>query len=667
MKRFLLIPLMLCSMLAVNAQDFKKFTKVNNKVKFEEIQKPQNTLSLTGKTEMSMTPKGTRGSIEDYVMNPLLLTNNDFSLPIYYGELGISNNFDVATYYAPTLVEKFGGNTLTKVYAFVTPGATSATFWIRKSPNGENLWEKTITDFNTDDLVEVPCDYTIDDEGFFVGYTATGKFSTARVYYTENFPSYYTLIMGTNGELYDYSEYGSAYIVCETEGEAGLQKNDIALTDFNPIERSMVGDEFFLSGSFINYGYYPVLSYTAQVDIEGVMHTAEIKADTVPYLGTVTFNVPCTAPSFEDRHDMYFEIVKINGEADEDTSNNGTMGQIIAMSESYPRKAVMEEFTGTWCGWCPRGLVAIEKLKEDYPNDFIAIGVHADDNFQSDTYVELANYAPGFPSAFMNRITFVDPYHGAGNDDYGIKAIVEAINNLPTEAQIGLSSKLTADNKIEVTSYSTFNVPCSTAPYTVAYAILEDNLLGFQTNYYSSQYASQTGITLEDLPEDLKYLWNKSKNMSLKFNDVALDIYDLWGVEGSLSGSIEKGVTKQHTYVMDMPASVSNSANVSVVAMLMDYFTGEIIAAEKVKLGEEKLTAIESVSGSTLNADVKAAAGAVVVTANNATAQIYTLDGKLIASQSVNGTATISTNGLKGTIIVRVADNKDAFVKKITL
>ena len=112
---------------------------------------------------------------------------------------------------------------------------------------------------------------------------------------------------------------------------------------------------------------------------------------------------------------------------------------------------------------------------------------------------------------------------------------------------------------------------------------------------------------------------------------------------------------------------MKNTANVSVVAMLMDYFTGEIIAAEKVKLGEEKLTAIESVAGSALNADVKAVAGAVVVTANNATAEIFTIDGKLIASQNVNGTATISTSGLHGTIIVRVADNKDTYVKKITL
>ena len=667
MKRFLLIPLMLCSMLTVNAQDFKKFTKVNNKVEFEEIQKAQPSLSLTGTTQMPTTQKSTRGSIEDYIMNPLFLTNNDFSLPIYYGELEIPNNFDVATYYAPTLVEKFGGNTLTKVYAFVTPGATSATFWIRKSPNGENLWEKTITNFTTDDLVEVPCDYTIDDEGFFVGYTATGKFSTARVYYTENSFAQYSLILGTNGELYDYSSNGSAYIVCETEGEAGLQKSDVAMSSFNSIERCMVGEDFYLSGAFINLGYYPVLSYTAQIDIEGVMYTAELKADTIPFLGTVSFQIPCPAPTSEGRHDMYFEVTKVNGEADATANDNGAMGQVIALSESFPRKAVMEEFTGTWCGWCPRGIVGIEKLKEDYPNDFIAIGVHADDNIESSTYVSLANYAPGFPSAFMNRITFVDPYHGMGDADYGIKEVVDIINQMPTEAQIGLSSKLTADNKIEVTSYSNFSVPCPTAPYTVAYAILEDNLMGFQTNYYSSQYASSTGMTLDNLSDDLKYLWEKGRNMSVMFNDVAHDIYDIWGIEGSLSGAIEKGVTKQHTYVMDMPANVKNTANVSVVAMLMDYFTGEIIAAEKVKLGEEKLTAIESVAGSALNADVKAVAGAVVVTANNATAEIFTIDGKLIASQNVNGTATISTSGLHGTIIVRVADNMDTYVKKITL
>jgi hypothetical protein len=68
-----------------------------------------------------------------------------------------------------------------------------------------------------------------------------------------------------------------------------------------------------------------------------------------------------------------------------------------------------------------------------------------------------------------------------------------------------------------------------------------------------------------------------------------------------------------------------------------------------------------------MNADVKAIPGELIITASNATASVYTIDGKLIASRYVNGTASISTNGLNGTVIVKIEDGKDAFVKKFTL
>lgn len=45
-------------------------------------------------------------------------------------------------------------------------------------------------------------------------------------------------------------------------------------------------------------------------------------------------------------------------------------------AESYPRRMVMEEATATWCGWCPQGIVAIDGLKRDFPDNFLAIAIH---------------------------------------------------------------------------------------------------------------------------------------------------------------------------------------------------------------------------------------------------------------------------------------------------
>ena len=314
-------------------------------------------------------------------------------------------------------------------------------------------------------------------------------------------------------------------------------------------------------------------------------------------------------------------------------------------------------------------MAGIECLQRDYPNDFIAIAVHGGDTYEAPTYAPILNSVSGFPSALINRAVEADPYYGLTDDNYGIKDLVEQVKALHTEAQIGLSSKLSADKKeIEITSYSRFNIAIPDASaYVVAYALLEDKLTGVQTNYYAKSMSSQTGITEADLSEELLAYYNKSDRFLATYNDVARGIYDAWGIEGSMSGAIEKWTAKQHTYTIPVPAEVKKTDNLTVVALLMDAYTGEVIAAEKAKLGEEKLTAIGAVTKSEMNASISATDGAVIVSAVRATAKIYALDGKLLATQSVNGTATIPTNGWSGTVIVRVENGNDVVVKKIVL
>ena len=41
--------------------------------------------------------------------------------------------------------------------------------------------------------------------------------------------------------------------------------------------------------------------------------------------------------------------------------------------EPFVRRSVVEEFTGTWCGHCPRGIVGMERLSEDFGDRFIGI------------------------------------------------------------------------------------------------------------------------------------------------------------------------------------------------------------------------------------------------------------------------------------------------------
>ena len=63
---------------------------------------------------------------------------------------------------------------------------------------------------------------------------------------------------------------------------------------------------------------------------------------------------------------------------EKDDARTETQGTVTA----YVQKVVGEELTGTWCGWCPRGAVALENMRNKYPDTFIGIAVHGGDVMQ---------------------------------------------------------------------------------------------------------------------------------------------------------------------------------------------------------------------------------------------------------------------------------------------
>ena len=669
MKKFLLIPLMLCGALVMNAQPLSKLQKFGASATTEVVQKAQHPLVDVQQTSLQLPGKKTRASLDEYAVDAKRLTNNDLSLNIYYGGVNVARKISIATTFSEDLTTRFSGNKIKTIYSALGQGVKSATFWIRKQINGENLWETTVTEFTPNSMFTVDCDYVIEGTSLYLGYTATGDFTTGSIFYTENSSSLSLIVADANDKWMDYSSNGTAFFVCETEGDAGLVQNDLAITDISYSDRAMAGKDFNIVGQLTNFGAYPVVSFKTKAIIDGQEFVNEHKVDTVLHRGTINFSIPATAPDHAGRYDNNVQIFEVNGAADGYPSDNAVNTKLLSLAESYPRKVVMEEFTGTWCGWCPRGMAGIECLQRDFSDDFIAIAVHGGDTFEPETYTPILNSVSGFPSALINRVVEADPYYGLTEANYGIKDLVEAVNALPTEAQIGLSSKLSADKtEVEVTSYSKFNIAIPDASaYMLSYVLLEDKLVGSQTNYYAKSMSSQTGITEADLSEDLLTYYNKSDRFIATYNDVARGIYDPWGIQGSMSGAIQKGKAKAHTYTITVPSTVKKKENLSIVVLLMDVYTGEIIAAEKAKVGEEKLTAIDTVAKSEMNASISATEGAVIVSATHATAQIYTLDGKLLATQSVNGTATIPTNGWSGTVIVRVENGNDVVVKKVVL
>ena len=82
--------------------------------------------------------------------------------------------------------------------------------------------------------------------------------------------------------------------------------------------------------------------------------------------------------------------------------------QATAAPQLYPRTQVIEEGTGTWCGFCPFGMEILENLYKDVKDaPYIIIAVHQAQNAFSREPMEVFDYRfltfQGFPEVWINR------------------------------------------------------------------------------------------------------------------------------------------------------------------------------------------------------------------------------------------------------------------------
>ena len=605
-----------------------------------------------------------------------------------------------ASIFSADLMKRFAGNTMGTFQTILPQGITSAQLLIIDANTMQTLWSTTLSSPQTGTVISVPCDYQITGDAILMCSTFImgSGLQTLPFYMTPTYQSSGLLIAGPDGAFMDFSSqvydgmYGCLYFNALTEGGAGLKDYDAQMMAISN-QRSTTNADLTMSGSVTMWGMQPVMSVDITTTIGETSGTASIStgvteetaAQQSTYGAAMNYSIEgMKAPATPSRYTIAQSIAAVNGNPDgyaEDNDNVATTVGIALGDQHYDRKAVVEEMTGLWCGWCPRGMVAMENLKTMYADDVITIAVHADDALQSESYLPMAYMTSGFPSAFVNRFYLADPYYGFTADaTMGIADVVDEILASPAEAQIGVTSALSADGStIDVTSYTRFCLTdnSETPHYAVAYALVEDGVRGLayaQTNYYSSQmsggpYSGRTPET-SGLPDDLAQFVGMGPSIQgLTYNDVARGIYDCFGVEGSLNSNIQSGSMQTHTYSIPVPESISNIANTTLVAMVVDTETMEVINAVEVKVGESNTTGIEavkepakasiSVNGNTINVTTDGNGSAV--------AKVYSTDGKLVAQATVNGSATLAVDGQKGTYIVRVENGNDVTVKKVML
>lgn len=647
---------------------------------------------------------------------------------------GLVSTYYMTNYYPAEMLKRFAGNQISDIVFFAPFNTLTNAQVVILDVYGQELWSADVSEVIMPEYTsggynvtgtDVACDYMItgEEEGLYIGYRGTfGTIPSSIDPYNGSYPNL-VLVCGfennsgasSNGMqvLYDYQGrlgylsdfsgpwssssssstfYAQAAVEAYTVGEGGLQQLDAEAYSSGTVRGDVKASVANGKATMYNWGLTAInsLNYTYEANGRTTEGMVEFNSPVVFCDGT-DFNFQAPLAESAASTEGTLTITKVNGEDDENTADNSLTNKILSIENGYRRTPVIEEFTQTGCGWCPRGIVGLDLVEETMGGEAVVIAAHPSstyggftDDLYSATYGDVADAigVSGYPMAALNREIAVDPYYGSSSSTpAGIiddakemrESICEANLTLATSWNSGLKTSIKATTTID------FGVDAAAGDYSVLYVVSEDGITGVdQLNYYASYTASYLGIAddanLSPLCDEKGQIEGTSSGTTIysyqpTFNHTARYITDAIGTsESSQLGACAAGQSVTHTLelkVSDMGTFTKpiDKSNLKLAALLVDNSNGVVVTGSQVAIGETGTpSAIENVNNDNA-AQISVADGAFNVTAQNAKAEVYTTDGKLVSSATVNGTASLPTFG-QGVYIIRVVENGNVTTKK---
>lgn len=480
--------------------------------------------------------------------------------------------------------------------------------------------------------VKLPTPFTIPADGALVGYSYDGKSSDESI-----------VLAGISSEAagcffqYDYEgernfESLSSIVGMSSSIQIGLDVSDCEANDAtvsaNPELTTLVNTKQQYPFYITNNSAKPITQLTYSISVDGV-NGAEKSLDlSSPIEPMETASIPYTT-AFEDDgvHSVELNISKVNGNTNINKHSSAEYS-IIALEKSADRVSVVEEQTGTWCGWCPRGHVALDLLNKQLGDKVVTLAGHFANGesrvdpmniYQLDknsTQAEaLADYGwvamtlssmlggGGLPGAMFDRVVAADPYVGAnttkgknGTYEYGATDLVNLLKEEnPSEADFSMTASWADDKNtdIKVNLTTTFNYNrFGSFPYGVAFVLSENGMTGKganwkQLNYYS-KLAGVNGASDFNNP-DMAAWFKAGSYVSTTYDNVVVQAWNPLGnaaiVDKSVTDIVKGEAIPFITTLKVNSDLIQNYNNLTLSALLVNLNSLAVVNAAKVVLG----------------------------------------------------------------------------------
>lgn len=157
-----------------------------------------------------------------------------------------------------------------------------------------------------------------------------------------------------------------------------------------------------------------------------------------------------------------------------------TMAQEVPTS--FPRKFLIEHFTGTWCQYCPYGMMAIDYAIQHSETPYIWLSHHLDDNYAINEGYDLYSIAnaDGVPAMMLNRSQQSQgfSFHPAYMFDMIIKDATTA------EASVEIEHTYNAETRQLDITVSGQVANTTTTSYLLSVLIKENGIISNQNDAY---------------------------------------------------------------------------------------------------------------------------------------------------------------------------------------
>ncbi len=399
---------------------------------------------------------------------------------------------------------------------------------------------------------------------------------------------------------------------------------------------SIAGQNVNPTVTVANSGTTAITSFDVVVDYNGTQYTENVTGANITAGSSMDVVFTNSIPLVAGSNPATATVSNVNGGTDGDASDDDACAVVNPTVPAPGKVVVSEEGTGTWCGWCPRGTVAMDKFANDYDGYWVGIAVHNGDPMTVPAYdTGIGALINGYPSAVVDRGPEVDP--GQMTNQFFTRLQVA-----PTATISNSYTWDAATRELVVTVTADFQ-SAATDQYKLVCVLTEDGVTGTgsgydQVNFYAGGGSGVMG-GYEALP-------NPVPAAQMVYDHVARAIEPAFGGDAaSFPAVVNAGEQHSKTYTFTLPAEW-NENNIHIVGMILAP-NGRIDNAGSLKFGSVGINEIDNLVSFRMYPNPSSVSTTVTLElANDSEVQlaVYDMTGKVVASKDYG---TLSSTELK--------------------